>query len=53
VPDAKDMYIPGKVVKTFKTGEEGTFKSEEGKVRLRVSSSSGGGGPLGSTCLVS
>jgi hypothetical protein len=33
VPDAKEMYIPGKVVRTFKQGEEGKFKLEDGKVR--------------------
>jgi len=27
------MYIPGKVVRTFKQGEEGKFKLEDGKVR--------------------
>lgn len=33
VPDPKEMFIPGKVVKTFKAGEEGKFKMEDGKVR--------------------
>ena len=31
VPDEKDMFLPGKVVKTFKPGEEGHIKYEDGK----------------------
>lgn len=27
------MFIPGKVLKTFKAGEEGKFRMEDGKVR--------------------
>ena len=30
------MYVPGQVVKTFKSGEAGTFKGEDGKVRPSV-----------------
>lgn len=32
VPDAKEMYLPAKVQKTFKGGEEGKVKMEDGKV---------------------
>ena len=33
VTDPKDMFLPAKVVKSFKPGEEGTVKFEDGKVR--------------------
>ena len=33
-PDAKDMFLPGKVQKSFKPGQEGQVKSEDGKVRF-------------------
>lgn len=32
VPDEKEMFLPGKVVKTFKPGEDGQVKMEDGKV---------------------
>lgn len=33
VTDPKDMFLPAKVVKSFKPGEEGQIKFEDGKVR--------------------
>jgi hypothetical protein len=33
VPDEKEMFLPGKVVKSFKPGEDGQIKYEDGKVR--------------------
>jgi Myosin N-terminal SH3-like domain len=32
IPDPKEMYLPGKVQKTFKAGEDGKVKMEDGKV---------------------
>lgn len=32
LPDEKEMYLPAKVVKPFKPGEEGDVKMEDGKV---------------------
>lgn len=32
-PDAKEMFLPGKVQKSFKPGAEGIVKTDDGKVR--------------------
>jgi hypothetical protein len=33
ITDPKEMFMPGKIVKTFKPGEEGRVKLEDGRVR--------------------
>jgi len=33
---SRPQFLPGKVVKSFKPGAEGTVKSEDGKVRRRA-----------------
>jgi hypothetical protein len=33
IPDDKEMYLPGKVLKAFKPGEEGKVQYEDGKVK--------------------
>ncbi len=32
IPDEKDMFMPGKILKSFRMGEEGKCKYEDGRV---------------------